>query len=266
MLAHHPSEAAPPWNFWGGGEFGRGRRGAFGRCRLISLPPAPILRSAKGPAFRDIAPAKDSPSRRFQWAIYAHISELHPSWPKMGRKMRPLSAAPHQAICGQKAEEFPEYAIARRRDRDIRPMRRGVHRKRAPATHLTPVRLMISRCAGDGPANASHGEPPRFEICLPRGGHPLRQAGYFPGNAFTVDPPGNAFPVNFPENSMDAQPSPREIHREISRAIWTGEFPGRFPGCRDFPGNFPGNGCRSQKSWRRGGGLMVVFCHSVWRV
>ena len=73
----------------------------FGRCRRISPGPPPILRSANGPYFRDIVTAKDSPSRQFQWAIYVHISELHPRWLKMARKMRPLSAAPHQARFGQ---------------------------------------------------------------------------------------------------------------------------------------------------------------------
>ena len=140
MMAHHPSVAAPPCDFWGEGEFGRGRRCEFGRCRRISEPhPPQILRIAKEPSFRDIVTAKDSPSRLFQWAIYVHISELR-SWRlKMGRKMRLLSAAPHQASCGQMGEEFLGYTIERRRDRDIRPIGRGVQRKRAPATRHSPV-------------------------------------------------------------------------------------------------------------------------------
>ena len=127
MMAQHPSAAGPPRNSWVGGEYGRGRRGEFGRFRRIS-PPS-IIRIAKVPAFRDIAPAKDDPSIQFQWAIYVRISELRPRWHKMGRKMRRLSAAPHQDRCGKMGEEFPEYTIAIRLARGILPIGRGVHRK-----------------------------------------------------------------------------------------------------------------------------------------
>ena len=125
---------------------------------------------------------------------YAHISELHPRWLKMGRKMRPLSAASHQARCGQMGEEFPEYAIERRRDRAIRPIGRGVQRKRAHATHLSPVRLMISRCSGDGPANAFRGKPHAIRNMLSQGRHPTRPTWCYPGNAF----PAKCAPHGFP--------------------------------------------------------------------
>ena len=133
---HHPSAANPPMNFWAR----QANSGAADGFRW-----APILRIAKGPSFRDIVTANDSPSRKCQWAIYVHISELHPWWHKMGREMRPLSAGPHQARCGQMDAEFSDYIIERRRARDIRPIGREVQRKRAPGARHSPVIFLISR-------------------------------------------------------------------------------------------------------------------------
>ena len=62
----------------------------------------------------------------------------------MGRKERPLSAAPHQARCGQMDAEFPDYITERRWDRAILPIGREVQRKRAPAKLLSPVLWMKS--------------------------------------------------------------------------------------------------------------------------
>ena len=123
MMAHHPSAAAPPLGFLGGR---RSRARPTRRIRAMStdFDAPPILRRSKGPSSRDIVAAKDSPSSQFQWAICVHISELHQRWLKMGRTMRPLSAAPHQARCGQMCEEFREYTIERRLDRAIRSIDR----------------------------------------------------------------------------------------------------------------------------------------------
>ena len=184
--------------------------------------------------------------------------------------MRPLSAAPHQARCGQVGEEFPEYAIERRRDRAIRPIGRGVQRKRAPATRLSTVRLPISLCSGDGPANALRGKSPAIRNIPSPEKTADETGGVFPGeftgecvSLETHSPwiprgisrgfPGilSERPGNSPGNFLDAHPSSRGIPREISRAISPGQFPefhgkptgqlpgkfpGRVPGCRDSPG------------------------------
>ena len=168
MMAHHPSAVEPRRNSWGAGEFGRRRR--------ISLPPRHSSHRQRG-SFWDISPAKDSPARQFQRAIYVSISERHPRWRKMGREMRPLSAAPHQARCGQMVEEFPEYTIERRRGRGIRPIYRGVRRKGAPAAHISPVRSTISRCSGDGTPNAFRGKYPVIRNMSPLGRMPLIPVG-----------------------------------------------------------------------------------------
>ena len=69
--------------------------------------PPPILRIAKGPDFRGIVTDRRSPCRQMQWGINVHVSKLL-SWRlKMGRGMRPLSAAPHHARRGLMGEESP---------------------------------------------------------------------------------------------------------------------------------------------------------------
>ena len=126
--------------------------------------------------------------------------------------------------------------------RAIRTIGRGVQRKRAPATRLPPVRLLISRCSGDGPANAFLGVTPRFAICLPRGRLPMRPSGYFPGNASPVDSPGNCPANASPGDILGHFPGFRQRSQKISRELsWVSSKVTGKPPWRYFPGNFPWN-------------------------
>ena len=152
-LGPHPRVGPAETVVWGGGDSPRrpiilrhprhrGISDGDGRIRarstVVAVPPIP--RVAKWPSFRDIVTDAASPFRQLRRAICVRISDLHPRWLKMGRKMRPISAAPHQDRCGQMDSEFPDYIIARLRARAIRPIGREVQRKRAPEARLSPVR------------------------------------------------------------------------------------------------------------------------------
>ena len=178
-MPHHPSAAKSPTNSW----WRRANSGA-----ADGLHCSPILRSSKDPSFRGIVTDKDSPSRQRQWDIFVHISELHPRWRKMRRKMRPLSAAPHQARCGQMGAGFPDYIIERRLVRANRPSGREVQLKRAPETRPSPVRRTISIRMVMARQMRFPGYSPRLELRHLRGRKPVRLAGHVPGNF-----PRNAF-------------------------------------------------------------------------
>ena len=138
-------------------------------------------------------------------------------------------------------EEFPEYTIERRRGRPIRPIGRGIQRKRTPATHLSPVLFLISRCSGDDAGNALRGEPPAIRN-MPSPGETAAEAGggismqiprgvRFAGNAGPVDFPGN-FQRNATQwNSMRNPPVSRMRIHGIARGIsWArSQVPGESP-------------------------------------